>query len=417
MERVRSSLTGFIIGETLGSIYNGMSRGHIHSHFRNTIGYPDPFDALKGHYERWRKPGLYGGIGQLSILEAIIGSVRPLDSDSIGRKIESFGKVLDVPSGVYREPGYFFEQYLAKIFRSEKTPNSEKIATAAIVPFAVGSSISMLSYACPSVVSFVSFVSECGADIAGAVGSAITARILHRFFVENGDDNIVDLACVESEILAQEVSGNQPELFNAGVNPDRILESALLFKDILLSIRGLKNLDEVEGKITQKLNSISKSPITRATVDLPYAILPFAFAIVDIEEKDPVYVSAKKGGNTAILASITGMLAGALHVDRSPGILIDDLINRKNLFDLFEKISLGESSFQDAERFFNDEIGLTKKEMEERHARLKHIRDENRHTKPINDREGNLTRHIVESWTKVDKARWKKERRTHNEED
>jgi hypothetical protein len=417
MERIHSSLKGFILGETLGSIYNGMSRGHIHSHFRNSVGYPDPFGALKGHYGRWRKPGLYGGIGQLSILAAIAGSTRPSDSVSIARMIGSLGKVLDEPTGVYRDPGFFFEQYLSKIFNPVKDPDLDKISSAAILPFAVSSVVSMLSYACPSAVSFVLFVSECGADIQSAVGSAITARILHRIFTENHEDGIIDMACIESEALVEEVSGNQPELFNAGVNPDRTLESALLLKNIFHSIRGLKNLDSIEKTITDIINGVIKSPIARATVDLPFAILPFSFAIADTEKNDPIYVSAKKGGNTTILASITGMLSGALYTDKFPEILINNLINRKNLFDLFDKISLGESSFQDAEKFFHGEIGFTKKESEERHARLKHIREDDRDTRTTNDRESSMTRHIVESWTKVDKARWKKERRTHNEED
>ena len=48
------------------------------------------------------------------------------------------------------------------------------------------------------------------------------------------------------------------------------------------------------------------------------------------------------------------------------------------------------------------------KEREELNARLRHVKTKVKKPKDAGDRENRLNRHVVESWTKIDKAKWRK---------
>ena len=61
---------------------------------------------------------------------------------------------------------------------------------------------------------------------------------------------------------------------------------------------------------------------------------------------------------------------------------------------------------------------MKKKELEELKAKLKHVKKKQKKAPPTRaEKEKELARHAVESWTKYDKARWKKERRRHDKND
>ncbi|HEY1407018.1 MAG TPA: hypothetical protein VF857_10450, partial [Spirochaetota bacterium] len=202
----------------------------------------------------------------------------------------------------------------------------------------------------------------------------------------------------------------------SGVNPDRCLESAVLFVEIFEALEVALSVDEAERIIVEKVNRIMKSPITRCTVDYPYTILPFAAAIVSLEGEQSLYTAARKGGSSSILAAITGMLAGALYKDPFPEELVDGLVNRKGVFDFIERIASGNAGIDDASEFFDKEITLTGKEREERNARLKHHKVPEQKKRTMADREAFLTKHVVESWTKADKAKWRRTRKTKGED-
>ncbi|MGL4369933.1 MAG: hypothetical protein ACRCUT_09730, partial [Spirochaetota bacterium] len=126
---------------------------------------------------------------------------------------------------------------------------------------------------------------------------------------------------------------------------------------------------------------------------------------------------AAEGGSSGILCSCAGMIAGAFYGSPAAAPLFGAMINHKQISALISRAAAGSGSRRDAAAFINAEISLTAKETDEREARLKHCKTKTpARKKERRDETQAMTRHVVESWTKIDKARWKKELQ-HNRED
>ncbi len=70
---------------------------------------------------------------------------------------------------------------------------------------------------------------------------------------------------------------------------------------------------------------------------------------------------------------------------------------------LKEKIT--EEIIQD---FISGEASLSAKETEEKNAKLKHVKIKIKKKKSRHEMEKELSNHVVESWTKFDRAKWRK---------
>jgi len=417
MQKIESILMGLAYGDALGSLFDGMSRGHVDSHFRTLTGFPDTFDALKGHYDRWRKPGLYGGLTQLTLLASILGCERPGDPFRLADFIVEKGRVVDATTGIYRAPGRFLEEYLVTLFRGgtgELTGLDHLSAT--VVPVAAGGFLPLSVYAPPSPVDLIAYARAMGADIFGSVGSALFSLILHRGMAVDTGGNIIGDCVIEAERLVDDMTSLQPQLFGKGVNPDRAVATARIFADIFRDIEAVGDAEEAERIIVKHLCGMTKSPVTRATIDHPCAILPFAAIIASSGDAASLYQAARFGGNTMALCALTGMYAGAF-CDGFPPEIEEGLVNRKGIADIIGRIAKGEADTGDAGDFFIREIPLSSKENDERNARLRHVKIPEKKKRTSSERESALTRHVVESWTKTDKARWRKERQTQGKSD
>jgi hypothetical protein len=421
MQKIESILMGLVYGDALGSLFEGMSRGHVDSHFHTLTGFPDTFDALKGHYDRWRKPGLYGGLTQLTLLASIFGCERPGDSLRLADFIVGKGRVVDATAGIYRAPGRFLEEYLVTLFRGgSKVLTGLDHLSATVIPVAMGGFLPLSVYAPPSPVDLIAYARAMGADIFGSIGSALFSLILHHGMSGDAADegeNIVMVSAIEAERLEEDISSRQPELFKKGVNPDRAVEAARIFVEIFHDLGAVKDTGEAERVIVKHLSGMIESPVTRATIDHPCAILPFAAAIVSFGDASSLYQAVRFGGNTTVLCAMTGMYAGAFYDGGFPPEIEEGLINKKGIVDIISRIAKGEADMGDAEDFFDREIPLNVKEIDERNARLRHVKIPEKKKRTSNGRESSLTRHVVESWTKTDKARWRKERQTQGEND
>jgi hypothetical protein len=93
-----------------------------------------------------------------------------------------------------------------------------------------------------------------------------------------------------------------------------------------------------------------------------------------------------------------------------PDNLREDLANKKKIAGIIDLISSKSSRSEIIGILYDSEPGLTTKEMEEYRARNK--KEPKKQTPPKNRRdvESEMTKHVVESWTKIDKAKWRKER-------
>jgi hypothetical protein len=83
---------------------------------------------------------------------------------------------------------------------------------------------------------------------------------------------------------------------------------------------------------------------------------------------------------------------------------------------LLNIISDNSWNYNNINNFFQSESSLTRKEIEEYQSKLKHYKKPEKLTNNRKTLEEKMAQHIVESWTKTDKAKWKKEKKQFNKE-
>ena len=124
-------------------------------------------------------------------------------------------------------------------------------------------------------------------------------------------------------------------------------------------------------------------------------------------------IAANEGGASSALASLSGSITTAFHGLYLPEILETELINKKKINSYIELISEGKNRASIITELYLTEPGLTLKEHEEYKSKIKKqpVINKKKNKKTMSETEAGISRHIVESWTKLDKAKWKKERK------
>ena len=92
-----------------------------------------------------------------------------------------------------------------------------------------------------------------------------------------------------------------------------------------------------------------------------------------------------------------------------------DLANKKKISAIIDQIAGEKDRSSIITEIYNNEPGLTIKELEEYRAKNKNIpvvKEKKKKTR--GEIESELSKHVVENWTKLDKAKWKKERKNSN---
>lgn len=405
--KIKGIVLGSIIGDALGTPLGGFSKGHISSVFKRINGYADPAPALKGNMERWKKPALYSSISQMIILLSyhLTSSGRRLSFHDL---IKSAADTSEMDYGIFRHPGVMEKKYFERI----KNPAITEIfswpcteLSLISTPFAYNESADH---------EIVSFCSALNRDIASITGTLVFINILKT--VIYAEKNITpDLAVNVVSSLQNNINKNPGILFDKGINPDYILSSLEDFGSIFSSLRELHTAEKAEEKICSIANKKLKTPVTRATVNHPLLIIPYSIVLSSLSGNNPAeiyFTAASEGGAASVLCGFCGALCGALHgADSIPESLIENLVNRRKILSVIDSISSGEDNFMDD--FLKNELLLTRKETEERNARLKHIKPKKKEEKTRKSSEQEIARHVVESWTKTDKAKWR--RRLDNE--
>jgi hypothetical protein len=416
-DRIQSIYTGFLLGDSLGVLFEGMSRGHVESHFKNFSGYPDILKALKNKTELWRKPGLYGSQTQFACISALLNIERPYDSYYVRQFLSEKGRILEDMHGIFRRPSNALSRYLISVYNG-KSNDFDVSESSSLLAITAASLVYSAVTASPDPVKVMLFSQSLGGDIHTCIGSLLLIQLLTKaMYTEDADP--VEYAFYECAELKKHIQKNSPIYFNAGFNPDALMSSADIYERIFSDLSAEKNYAASEAHIVKVVNTFMKSPVTRATIDHPCAIFPYACILAShrySDNKGSMYTAASLGGSSSSLTALTGMLMGAFYGECFPVELVDQLINRRLILNILEKISNGTGGRNDADQFFDAEIALTKKENEERHARMKSKSDVEKRPQKPQSREERLSRHVVESWTKLDRAKWKKEKRHNTKE-
>ncbi len=151
-------------------------------------------------------------------------------------------------------------------------------------------------------------------------------------------------------------------------------------------------------------------------MDHPFALYPYALLLIKTwkgEMVDFLHFCARQGGSTTVLTCIAAIISYAYSEDSFiPETLEKNLVNKKFIDRLAAELNGNNAPAGMLAEFIAAEAGLTNKENEELKAKLKHQKHpKDRTPKTRQTREKELSTHIVESWTKIDKARWKKDRK------
>lgn len=400
-----------IIGDASGYTLGGMKSAHIKAVFKDEEGYPDPAPALKGNMDRWRKPGLYSSITQFMLIAAASVEKNNFRTD---RFMEAIKKAPEHPEGefsFFREPGQA-EQFLISSGRTEKkesivpfTRSCARILPISIPLLLINNEKSLL---CDT----LKFVSLFTSDATTASHAFIFLRILKDLSLAEGRGGFSECA-VESARKAEEViSETQHGIFDCGYNPDYILEEAGTFVKLIQRVLAVSDHEKAEKIICETANVRLKTPVTRGSVNLPETVLPFALSLsgLTVPHSAIFHAASREGGVASSLASVSAALTTAFYGMNIPDKLKEEIANKKKIAHIIELLTSTGERGEIIRILYDSEPGLTSKEMEEYRARNKKEPKKPGPPKNRKDVESELTKHVVESWTKIDKAKWRKER-------
>jgi hypothetical protein len=409
----RNILLGLIIGDALGSSFDGLGRGHIRSHFKEIDDYVDPSPALKGKLDRWKKPGFYSSISQFAILAAAGGKKASLTATS-SRYAEGSRDLDEHSYGIFRYPDGVEKRFIARMKKFQEgsdfpeQPSVRVVVASIVLSFKNFSPLDLAG-------NVISYTRQFTHDVPTAAGAASLAWLLRFLMAESpleADFVRICLAC--NEMLIEAVNSDPAAIFGRGLNPDALIHEINGMNEILSRIISVRNGPESEAVICECMNARLKTPITRATVNMPLALIPLALAISTVHRDDPnaLFVTAMEGGAAAALTALSAAVRVAAYGPVIlPVRLVRNLSNRKRIIAIVDSVKDGIIPESAMENFIQTEAALTRKELEELKAKQKHTKKKPKEKLTRTEKETRLSHYVVESWTKIDKAKWKKERK------
>ena len=404
-----------IIGDALGSTCEGLSRGHIQSLAGDRENYFDP-PVKKIDAEKWRKPGLYTSISQLMLLLSFSNEKKIFTPVMFIKNIGDSPRIEDTGSGIFRHTGHIENNLIDNVFNRSPGSSMTQIRSARVLPLVVPLSLSGTGKE-NIIYSAAGLISLFTGDHLTVSGGILLALIIHSL-VTNGENemgSILDLSLELNRGLEQFVEKHSSAFFEMKINPEMLISSCRVYTEFLDELRGAPDKEAGERIIYSRINASFKMNIKKATIDNPLAILPYSLVLLRHYRNSPsgaLQEIAREGGASSALTSISGALLGC-HVphDIIPGALINNLVNKKRIRAAIDMIISGHIPDGALEDFLMSESRLTMKEIEEYRARQKKNKSGGKDKKTKRDRDYDLSRHVVESWTKLDKAKWKKSKK------
>ncbi len=389
-----------IIGDALGYPLDGMRGPHLRAVFPDIREIVDPAPALKEKMDRWRKPGLYSAQGQLQVLA--LASGRGHDPDFLIHSALTKGRD---DRGIFRTTGGHLERFLVSRKKGTGTSPGAGPSTEAC---ALG--VALLDHPRP-LDELLAWLSVLSIDTWTAAASSFVLESL--LLLREGSSTLSKLAEASLKIIRE----NQPLFFDHGFNPDEILRRGESIYELVLEIDRTSSLDESIDIIMKQTARKIDPGIKKALPSHPFPALGLVLALrrFRLDEGIPaLYQALQQGGPTVFTASMTGIFLAMEGVKLNE--IGYDLANRKELMTTISRLTPGRWKEKELKSYIESESGMIMKEEEERKAKLRNVREPAPGKKKSREQKKKeqlqkMTNHVVESWTKVDKARWKKERR------
>ncbi len=414
-DRIMNILLNSIIGDALGSTFDGLSRGHTASIYRDSPGYFDP-PVKKTGTEKWKKPGLYTSMSQLMLISSMSMERGRFKKKAFIENIRRSPKVENTPWGIFRHTGMAEKKFLDTILNSAISPLTQNYSSARLLPPVISLSFGRMSEN-DLVHDSAAMMSLMTMDYHTISGGILLSSLLNHLLSMESPllKDLLLSALSISRGLRAIIEKNSPDIFSLRLNPDMLSAAADSYSDILSEIIDAPDKLKAEEMITRKISRLMNSNVKKASLDHPLAILPYTlylFHSYQDDEKKFLHTMAKEGGAASALTSIAGAVSGAFpdNFTIQPE-LTGQLVNKKKIASIVETIVSGRKTAHFIEDFLISESLLTKKEMEEFNAKQKKDKKGAKSVKNRKNIEKMMTTHVVESWTKLDKARWKKTRK------
>ena len=418
-EKHKKAIINAITGDALGSTLEGFTIEHIKAVYKSINDYTDPEPALKNKLENWKKPGLYTSISQIMILLLASFGKGKFNINSFINNIKSAPEVENSQSGIFRHPDNILNRFINE---TETIQNGTADYSASVKLIPVCLPFSFQSYfEDAEILNQFKFCTLFTSDSFTISACLIFSKLIHKII--NSDNFIPGKTLFEAGKTAAELfeysRNNSPKIFELKLNPDKISNSISNYLQLFDSLEKAITLENGIKIIIENLNSIMKNNIKKISIAHPAAALPLAFlkSKFFIGTETLLKECVMEGGSASSTASIAGAISGACgHSIEEESFLIKNLINKKNIISLVNEISAKSWDSQNVHDFYKSESLLTKKEFEEYNSKLKHYKKHEKTVKSRKNSENNMALHIVESWTKTDKAKWKKEKKQFNKE-
>ena len=400
-----------IIGDAAGYTLNGMKKNHIHAVFRDLSGYINPEPGLKNNMHKWKKAGLYSSISQNILITAACTDNKNINLNEFINAIKNAPEIPGIEYGIFRDPGDAEKNFILHTKKNETwTNNFDHPCSRILPPVSALLLIKNEKNYLTSVLNYISLFTKNRSTIAC---SLFLIHFLNDIIQDRGQ-SILETANLSAEKTESIINSNQNIIFNSGINPDYILSEIISIRELLREFKNCSDIDNCEKAICSNAGKKYSYKITRAGVNLPETILPMAIVLSNsCSDPEKIFnMAMSEGGASSPLTSLSASITTAFHGLNIPENLLNNLINKKKIFAYIDQI--GEDKNRDSiiPELYNTESGLTIKEYEEYKAKTKNLKITKSKNKNKGQREieSGLSKHIVESWTKIDKAKWKKER-------
>ncbi|MDA3900237.1 MAG: hypothetical protein PF637_06930 [Spirochaetes bacterium] len=404
-------LEHFVLLDALASPFQGMSQGHIVSHFNSIESFIDVRDALKDHPERWRKSALYTAFTQMAVVISLSASKHRFNSELINSLYIESSLSSEEWTALFRYPDQLTASFLASVVQPGLPP--ERAGGVTPVLYTTLFSL-MTSRKEPSFKELAVFALEFTTDPGSLVGSLVFERL-----VRSTAARMPESFCLEFRRILEksesELKTLLPFFFEKGIDPTGIEHS---IEDYRTMARLLSSEEASETAIIASAQSRTKNSLTRATIDMPLLMIPFILLAVDTHKDEGRLYGAliKRGGAVQQMVLLAGMLMAKADIlnEEFPG-LGEELVNKGKIGLLLKRCVSGKLNDADFADFIASERKLSQKADDELKSICKHSKKKGKkpgksaRSKRLSEEE-QLARHVANSWTKRDKSRYKKER-------
>ncbi len=416
-EKIKNVLIAVLAGDASGYVFEGMKKAHIKSVFKKREAFPDPEPALKKNMNKWKKPGLYSSLTQFMILNGASIEKKQWNREKFIQMLGDSPELPGLDYSFFRSP----DAAGRNLISMAKNPQLKKdtlfsFPCSNVVP----SALPLLYFSENSenlLFPIISYSMLFTTD-PGTIASSIAMSLLIKDLINSDKNTGIHKASAHSLAKTESFTKEHENIiFRSGINPDYVTGRISLIRKILDKTVNIEKLDDCEKIICKETEEELQTRIARATTNLPETLFPYAVSIAERcnNPADVFITAAYEGGASSALSSMTGAIASACCNNIIPDELLSGIINRKKISAIISCISSEKERKTIYNEMIQSEPPLTLKELEEYNSKNKKNPDNKNKNKPKTrrDAEAEISKHIVESWTKIDKAKWKKERNKH----